>query len=299
MMDIELKDLRMVSMIAATGNLTKAAARLNISQSALSRQLLDLEARLGVALFDRLPRQMRLTDVGQELLNIADEILTKIDQTEQSIARRLDGSSGELKLGIQCRPSFAWLPEIIREFQNRYPQVSVSAISTDDYMRDFNRGKIDLVVCHDVHDEAQKSLIYDHLFDEKIVVIMAPDHPLAGQELVLADFGRYDYIAPLARADDPFYNRILRPAGIEPKTFTVINHGETLMDMLTSGQGLALLPECFVKDWVASGKLIQTVIADVPITSSWLIGYKEKPALPQAASAFIALVRERMGEPQD
>lgn len=291
---IELRDLRMVRMIAETGNLTKAAARLNISQSALSRQLLDLEARLGANLFERLPRRMRLTDVGEELLIIADEILPKIDLAQLNIARRQTGDSGDLRLGIQCRSSFAWLPAILKEFQIQYPDVSISAIGTDDYARDFEQGKIDLVISHDCHDESRKGIAYEPLFDEKIVVLLAPDHPLAGRELRLEDFGTCDYIAPLAKSDDPFYNRILKPAGIEPKTFTVINHIETMMNMLAAGQGLALLPECSAREMLASGRLVHTVLADMPITSSWLLGHRDNQQLSPIATAFLALIRQFM-----
>lgn len=296
MMDIELKDLRMVRMIAETSNLTKAAERLNISQSALSRQLLDLEDRVGVSLFDRLPRQMRLTDVGQELLNIADEILNKIDQTEQSIVRRRDGQAGELKVGVHCRSVYAWLPEVLKEFQARFPEVGISIISTDDYVRDFNQGKIDIVISHDVHDEAQKGLTYEPLFDERIVVIMAPGHPLVGQELTLADFGRNDYFSVLTKTDDPFYNHYLKPAGIEPTSFTAINHGETMLDMLATSKGLALLPEILVKSLIEGGKLAMNVIKDVPISSAWLMGHKDNQPLSLTTSAFIDIIRASMNQ---
>ena len=74
---------------------------------------------------------------------------------------------------------------------------------------DVNQGKIDMVISHDVHDEPQKGLTYEALFDEKIVVFMAANHPLAGQEVHLADFGRNDYVAPLAKVDDPFTPKLI------------------------------------------------------------------------------------------
>ncbi len=106
-MELELRDLRMVRMIVEAGNLTKAASRLNISQPALSRQLLDLEARLGASLFQRQPRSMILTDIGREVLKVADEVIERIGQTERTIARRLDGHCGELKFGVHCIFSFS------------------------------------------------------------------------------------------------------------------------------------------------------------------------------------------------
>jgi len=84
----ELRDFRMVKAISDAGNLTRAAKSLHVSQPALSRQLLDLEDRIGSAVFKRSPRKMLLTPIGQEILESAIEVLTAVENTEKSILNK-------------------------------------------------------------------------------------------------------------------------------------------------------------------------------------------------------------------
>lgn len=296
MQNFEIKDLRMVRMIVDAGNLTSAAERLNISQSALSRQLIDLEARLGSGLFIRQPRKMVLTDLGREILALADEILPKLNWVEKSLADRLRPGGGELKLGVQCRSCFVWIPQVLSSFHERFPQVSVSIIGTDDYVRDFDQNRIELVITHEHHDVVRKGFVYDHLYTDEMVFFMAADHPMAAKPvLTLADFRQIDYFSAVDKASDQFCNLFLRPAGIEPKSFTTITQGQSLMTFAAAGYGLAILPRFVVKEMVASGKLTTAAVAGVsPVNSRWFITYRENQSLSEPAQAFIGMVREFM-----
>lgn len=291
-MDIELKDLRLVKMIAETGNLTRAAERLNISQPSLSRQLQLLEARIGASLFHRLTKKMLLTDIGQEVLQIADEIQAKLGQTERNIARRLGGSAGELKLGVHCTPSFTWLPDVLLQFQQRFPDVSLSVTGTDDYVRDFDLGRIEIAITHFHHGDIKRGVAYENLFSADIVAIMAPGHPLAGKpQLAIEDFGGHEYISLLEKADDPFYNFILKPCGVEPKNVNVVSQAQALMTMVASSQGLSLLPEFIVNELVAAGRLKTAGVGGVPLNTTWLVAHRDNQELSEHARAFVEMIR--------
>lgn len=297
MMDIELKDLRMVRMIAETGNMTRAAERLNISQPSLSRQLQLLEARVGASLFHRLSTKMLPTEIGLEVLGIADEILIKINQTEKSISRRLGGSIGDLKLGVHCTPCFTWLPDILSLFQKQFPNVNLSVTSTDDYVKDFDLGKIELAITHLHHGDIKRGVAYENLFAADIVAIMAPAHALTSKpSLDLADFSQIDYLSILEKSDDPFYNFFLKPSGVEPKSFLVLNEAHALMDMVSTSQGLALLPEFVIKDRVRNGQLKQAGINGVPLNTTWLMAHKENQPISSYASAFIQLIKDSINQ---
>ena len=295
MQNFEIRDLRMVRMIVEAGNLTSAADRLNISQSALSRQLLDLEARLGDSLFIRQPRKMVLTDLGREILALADEILPKLNWVEMNLASR-QRAGGELKLGVQCRSCFVWIPQVLSSFHERFPQVSVSIIGTDDYVRDFDQNRIELVITHEHHDVVRKGFVYDHLYTDEMVFFMAVDHPMAAKPLLkLSDFSQVDYFSAVDKAVDPFYHFFLRPAGIEPRSFTTITQGQSLMTFASAGHGLAILPRFVVKEMVDSGKLTTAAVEGVsPVASRWFITYRENQELSETAQAFIGMVREFM-----
>lgn len=293
MIDLELKDLRMIKTIAETGSMTKAAELLRTSQPALSRQLQLLESRIGASLFNRLSKNMTLTDMGKEVLVVAVDILAKIDQAETTITRKLDGSAGTLNLGIHCTSAFTWLPDVLMTFQTKFPNVALTVNSTEDYVKECNSGKIDIAVTHLHHNDNQRGFRYEPLFSSNIIAIMSPAHCLAGKNtLSLTDFNHCNYLSMMEKADDPFYKYFLKPAGIEPDSFTMLNQAHALMAIVSSSQSLALLPEFVARAAVDSGQLKQANIEGVPLSSTWLIAHRASQPLSDHAREFIKLIRE-------
>ena len=94
MMDLEIRHLRLVEAIANEGGMTKAAVRLNLTQSALSHQLRDIEERLGTPLFLRLKKKMLLTEAGEKLLTSSRLVLPELQHTEDCIRRMASGQEG-------------------------------------------------------------------------------------------------------------------------------------------------------------------------------------------------------------
>jgi LysR family transcriptional regulator for metE and metH len=129
-----------------------------------------------------------------------------------------------------------------------------------------------------------------------MVFFMATGHPLAQQDqLTLADCSQIDYVSAVDKASDIFYNAYLKPAGIEPKSFTTITQGQSLMNLVAAGHGQAILPRFVIKEMLAGGKLKSVAIADaIPTPSSWFVAHRENQDLSDYAKAFVALVREFM-----
>ena len=123
---LEIKHLKMVRAIVETGNLTRAAQALCLSQSALSQQLKDVETKLGTRLFHRTRKQMLLTPMGKKIRDTAEAIIRSLEDTEEDIARVVNGEAGELKVGTQCVFCYRWLPGVMGTFQEKYPQVELS-----------------------------------------------------------------------------------------------------------------------------------------------------------------------------
>src|SRR5262245_33543751 len=98
---LELRHLQLIAAISDAGSVTAAAARLHLTQSALSHQLRDAEGRLGARLFDRVGRRMRLTPAGERLLKTARGILESLEDAEQQIRRGGAESAGLLRLTTQ------------------------------------------------------------------------------------------------------------------------------------------------------------------------------------------------------
>jgi LysR family transcriptional regulator for metE and metH len=100
MSNLEMRHLRMIKTIAETGNLTKAAYKLCISQPALSQQLKDIEEKLGTNIFFRTKKKMILTEIGKKLLQTANTVIEEINRAEMEVSKAVYGDAGELKIGV-------------------------------------------------------------------------------------------------------------------------------------------------------------------------------------------------------
>ena len=129
---LEIKHLRMVCAIAESGNMTRAAETLCISQSALSQQLKDIENKLGTDLFFRTRKKMILTEVGKQLQGTATQVIDSVDQAEHAISLQTKGEKGELKVGTQCIFCYKWLPQVMRLFHAKFPNVEIEVGNSTD-----------------------------------------------------------------------------------------------------------------------------------------------------------------------
>ena len=117
---IDLKHLRTLLALRKTGNLTKAADMLHLTQSALSQQIRLLESDYGL-LFERKTVPLAFTIVGQRLLELADRIFPVIEETERDLIRLKDGTAGSLRIVVECHTCFDWLMPTMDIFRSLWP----------------------------------------------------------------------------------------------------------------------------------------------------------------------------------
>ena len=118
---IEIRHLRAFTVIANELHFGRAAQRMNIAQPALSRQIQNLEAGLGVQLFSRAKRQIALTAAGRVFLTRARRILQEIEDAEAEVRRVGSGQEGYVRVGFIHSSSYGITPGIVRRFRDRYP----------------------------------------------------------------------------------------------------------------------------------------------------------------------------------
>src|SRR5437764_14671400 len=150
-MDLEIKHLRLVAAIARTGSVTRAGDVLNLSQSALSHQLRDIEDRLGAALFHRVGKRMVLTPPGDVLLRTAQQVLDLVGRAEDEIRDADKKDAGLLRITTQCHTCYHWLPGLLKEYRLRHPHIDVhvDADATPRPIKSLLEGRIDLAIVND------------------------------------------------------------------------------------------------------------------------------------------------------
>src|SRR6185436_8172312 len=150
-MDLEVRHLRLVRAVAASGSLTKAGRELHLSQSALSHQLRDIETRLGTPLFLRVGKRLVATAAGTQLQRSAADVLRALELTEDAIQRLAGGHRGALRVSSGGYTEYHWLPPVLKAYSRMYPhvEVQIAAGSAGDPMALLLDGRLDVgLVCH-------------------------------------------------------------------------------------------------------------------------------------------------------
>src|SRR5690606_39249538 len=184
---IDLKHLKTISALAEQGSLAGAALCLNLTQSALSHQLKELETRLNLELYLRKSRPLVLTAAGQHLLALARQVLPALAQTERQLLALHSGDAGRLHLALDCHSCIQWLLPLLPGFRRQWPGVAleVESVPGFDAISALLGGQLDLLLTSDV--QARGDLHFEPLFAFDLTLVMAPDHPLCHQARIAPD----------------------------------------------------------------------------------------------------------------
>ena len=208
-MDIRIMEYYLA--VVREGNISAAAESLHVSQPALSRQIKDLEEELGVTLFERGSRRIKLTEGGMILRRRAEEIVRLIRITEGEISRTHNNISGEIHIGAGESLTFHHLSEIAGEIHKAYPDVRFHITSGDtaDLIDQLDSGLIDIALIFTEYDHTQyKGLRLPN--EDKLGLLMRKDDPLAQKEVITVyDLQELPLIIPRASMEllssDPIF----------------------------------------------------------------------------------------------
>ncbi|ROO67339.1 LysR family transcriptional regulator for metE and metH [Vibrio crassostreae] len=259
---IELKHLRTLTTLRDSSSLTATATSLHLTQSALSHQLKDLEARIGGQLFLRKTRPVKFTSEGEILLKLADEIQPRIAKAENELASLKEDVNGRLHMAIECHSCFQWLMPALKEYQVAWPSVTLDFSSGFGFepLPALMAGELDLVITSDIQPRSE--VHYEPLFDFEMRLITAINSPLADKASIdpqdLSDLTMLSYPVQKQRLD--VVKHFLQPAGVEPKKWKQADNTLMLVQMVSAGLGVAALP-----NWAISEFSRQGLIASKPL----------------------------------
>ena len=218
-MHLELRHLKAVQAIHQAGGVARAAEVLHITQSALSHQLKGLEDQVGVDLFVRRTKPLKLSAAGLRLLRLAEKVLPEIAAAEDEFRGLQAGKVGRMHIAIECHACFEWLFPVLEAFRKAWPDVDVDirpglAFEAIDAL---DREEVDLVVSSDPEDHA--NLDFTPLFDYEPVFVAASQHHLAAKEYIEAEDFRGETLItyPVDRPRLDVFSQLLMPAKVEPR----------------------------------------------------------------------------------
>ena len=250
-MYIEFRHLRTIKAIHDQGGLARTADVLNITQSALSHQVKALEDQVGMELFLRRSKPLKLSKAGHKLLKLAEEILPRVEAAEIDFLETIAGKAGRLHIAIECHACFDWLFPVLEQFRKSWGQVDVDIRPSlaFDALPALQREEVDVAISDD--PEAITGITFIPLFDYEPTFICATDHPLAQKDYIVAEDLRdqtlITYPEDKTRLD--VYTELLTPAKIEPKALRQIELTAVIMLLVASDRGVSVLP-----DWVVANE---------------------------------------------
>ncbi len=286
---LELKHLRMISIIAKTQNMTRAAERLFVSQSALSQQLKDIEGKLGANLFNRTRKRMLLTAIGKRILKTAEHVIETIEDTELEIAKIVSGDTGELRVGTQCIFCYKWLPLVMGAFQKKFPNIEIIIGDSNSLFEELESGKYDFVISGGTVDDDR----FTHLplFEDQMSCIMPNNHPLTAKQFF--DFDNIidaSLIAHMEKEDNRFFQHFIKPRGIEPPRYMTVRQPQAIIELVSSGFGIGFFPKWAVKSAIESKALTARPITRTGIPIQWNAVFLKKRRLEVFQREFINML---------
>ena len=247
---LEFRHLRTIRAIQDCGGLARAADRLNITQSALSHQVKNLEDQIGVELFVRRSKPMTLSAAGQRLLRLAEQVLPQVEAVEQDFAGLKSGKTGRLHIAIECHACFEWLFPVLEQFRRAWPEVDVDIRPGLQFqaLPALQKEEVDLVVSSD--PETLAGIEFAPLFDYEPVFLASSSHPLAAKPYVEAeDFAGETLITyPVERPRLDVFSQLLTPAGVEPAAIRQVELTAVILLLVASNRGVSVLPDWVVRE---------------------------------------------------
>lgn len=263
---IEIRHLNTLMALAETGNLSKAARKLHLSQPAISHQLKALEDYLEIQIFERKSNPLRLSPAGDRLLESAYEVSRTLRDCERDIDRISHGKAGQLRIAVECHSCFDWLMPAMDVFREAWPEVEMDLVSgfQPDPVGLLLEDEADLVIVSKA--ARRKDVVYETLFRYEVRALLAHQHPLAQKPFLTAkDFSKETLITyPIPDDRIDLIREVLGPAGINPERRSAMLT-VAILQLVASQRGVAAMPA-----WAIQPYLDRNYVAHRPVKKSGL-----------------------------
>ncbi|MYD43024.1 MAG: LysR family transcriptional regulator [Gammaproteobacteria bacterium] len=257
-MKFELKHLLTLQALRDTERLTDAAERVFVTPSAISHQMRELEERLNCVLVYRRQQPYAFTSAGQRLLDLADEIVPKIQDANADIARLAEGDAGRLYIAIECHSCYDWLLPTLDQYQRSWPDVDVDISGGFGFQPQdaVCRGELDLVITADPIDDQR--LAYIPLFKYEARLAVSSTHRLARRSHVVPEDLESETLItyPVERSRLDVFTSFLDEAGVQPQQVRTAEITSLMIQRVASGRVVTCLPDWVLRDYEKNGYIV-------------------------------------------
>lgn len=292
---LERAHLQIILETDRRGSLTSAAEALHLTQSALSHSMRKLEQEMGVAVWLREGRSLRLTPAGQYLLSVANRLLPQLTLAEERMRQYARGELGTLRIGMECHPCYQWLLKIVSPYLTEWPDVDV------DVKQRFQFGGIGALFDHEIDllvtpDPLRRSgLLFEPVFDYEQVLLVSDKHALAQVRFVRPDQLTSEVLITYPVATDrlDIYNQFLSPANVTPRRHKTIETTDIMVQMVASNRGVAAMPRWLAEEYSGKMPVVALRLGRKGIPKKIFLGIRKSDAEVDYIRAFIDLAGKK------
>jgi DNA-binding transcriptional LysR family regulator len=294
---MELRQLATFQSIAQTGSFTRAAERLGYVQSNVTAHIQGLEEELGVVLFDRLGRQIQLTESGRRLLKYADQMLALAAEARDAVS---DKVSGEVLISAPETLCAHRLPTLLRRIRNELPGIHVvfRPLPSNELRQHVSNGTIDVALTLE-QPRTGLGLNVEVMATEEVVVVAPPDHALTRASAV----GPQDMDGEImlqTEAGCPYrvvFEQALQEVGANPRETLEFSSVEAIKQCVMAGMGLAVLPKVTITRELRSRELAMLAWQGPSLDMSSQLVWHAKRRTGATLQAFLDLARKTLKRP--
>lgn len=291
---LDIHHLQMLGAIAEAGGVAAAAERLAVTPSALSHRIREAERRLDVVLFVKSGRRLTPTPACDVLLIAAREILASLERAEID-AQKLGGGTREVvRLGLGAYSAYHWLPSFLSYLAVSDPSIQIEIVASANRRPEaaLLNHEIDLAVVPG--RPVRPGLAATPLFEDELVAILSPRHPLARKAVLEPDdFGDDDYITYSITPEPGYeYDRVFRRAARPPRRDRRVEQIEAIVEMVKAGFGLSILTRWAMEPHLRAGTLLCKRVTRDGLQISWSVLTRSDDGARSAASLVAGILAE-------
>jgi DNA-binding transcriptional LysR family regulator len=286
---MELQQMRYVVAVAETNSFTRAAEQCLVVQSALSHQVARLERELGAKLFDRTSRRVRLTKAGAAFLPAARQSLDAAERAAAEVAAAVGEVRGRLAVGLIPTVAAVDIPSALRDFREQHPSVRISLRvgASEELVEQVKEGAIEVAFLGLPTTARPQGVNARELARDRLVAVVAPDHPLAEEAAVdLRRLSSEVFVdLPAKTAGRAQSDQAFEAAGLSRDVAFEVTSAYLMAGLVRQGLGIAMFPSTYVPQLTG----VTTVeVTDAPARVEYVIW--SRASRTPAATAFLAIL---------
>jgi DNA-binding transcriptional LysR family regulator len=286
---MDIQQIKAFHKVASTGSFTRAARELFVTQPAVSQEIKALETALGVTLFDRTGKKVRMTTEGELLFSYAHRLFALHEEIGSLLGRSKNLQHGQIRIGSTALMGTYFLPRIIGRFNRKYSGIEIDLRmgNSNEIIRLVLEGGVDLGFAGMIGNDRRLKFIPIH--QEKFIMVASPHHPLASRKVTLGDISKTPFIW---REKGTQTRKLLekwfegQPSCRYPQKSIELENMEAAKRMVEAGYGITVFPEAAVKREISAGLLKRLNLEGLNLSNFYYLLFLKGKKQSGATEAF-------------